>query len=262
MSDKLKAVKTYFLKHRFITNIVYPLIGVGVILLVWYIAARAVDIEMILPSPARSFEEFFALLAEADFWVAVGNTIGRTLFCFFLGFAVAAVTASLSAFVKPVKRLLSPIITVLRSVPTMSIILIAIIALRSDESPVLVTFLIVYPLLHASFERALENVDPYAVNMSKVYGVPVYKRIFMLYIPSVLPDVFAASKSNISLALKVMIASEVLAQTFDSMGVNMQIARIYLDTALLMGWTIMAIVLSFLLEGVVALIKRLTLRWL
>ena len=171
-------------------------------------------------------------------------------------------TASLSAFVKPVKRLLSPIITVLRSVPTMSIILIAIIALRSDESPVLVTFLIVYPLLHASFERALENVDPYAVNMSKVYGVPVYKRIFMLYIPSVLPDVFAASKSNISLALKVMIASEVLAQTFDSMGVNMQIARIYLDTALLMGWTIMAIVLSFLLEGVVALIKRLTLRWL
>ena len=214
-------------------NIVYPLIGVGVILLIWVIGAAAVGMEMILPTPSRAFEEFFKLLKESEFWLAVGNTLARTILSFVLGFLAAAVTATLSAFVKPAGRIIAPIITVLRSVPTMSIILIAVIALRSTQAPVLVTFLIVYPLLHSSFERALENVDPYA----------------------------AASKSNVSLALKVMIASEVLAQTFDSMGVNMQISRIYLDTAQLMGWTLAAIIMSFALEGAVSLLKRFTVRW-
>lgn len=75
-----------------------------------------------------------------------------------------------------------------------------------------------------------------------------------MYIPAMLPEVLTAVGSNISLALKVMIASEVLAQTFESMGVAMQIQRIYLNTAGLMGWTIAAIVLSFLLEIAVKLI--------
>ena len=61
--------------------------------------------------------------------------------------------------------------------------------------------------------------------------------------------------------MKVMIASEVLAQTFDSMGVNMQISRIYLDTAQLMGWTLAAIIMSFALEGAVSLLRRVTVRW-
>lgn len=261
MRVNAEKLKNFFIKNAWMANIVYPLIGVGVILLVWFIGAAAVGIEMILPTPARAFEEFFRLFGEKEFWTAVGNTLARTLVSFALGFAVAAITATLSAFVKPAGKIIAPVITVLRSVPTMSIILIAVIALRSTEAPVLVTFLIVYPLLHASFERALESVDPYAVNMSRVFRVPVVKRIFRLYVPAVLPDVFAASKSNVSLALKVMIASEVLAQTFDSMGVNMQISRIYLDTALLMGWTIMAILLSFALEGAVSLIRRLTVRW-
>ncbi len=254
-------IKKFLSGNAWIANIVYPLIGVGVIMLIWFVGARVVGVEMVLPAPARAFEELLGLLGDKTFWSAVGNTLGRTLLSFVSGFAAAAVTATLSAFVKPVSKIIAPIITVLRSVPTMSIILIAIIALKAARAPVLVTFLIVYPLLHASFERALENVDPYAVNMSRVFGVPLYKRIFVLYVPAVLPDVFAASKSNVSLALKVMIASEVLAQTFGSMGVYMQISRIYLDTALLMGWTLAAIGLSFALEGVVVLLKKVTVRW-
>ena len=82
-------------------NIVYPLIGVGVILLIWVIGAAAVGMEMILPEPSRAFEEFFKLLKESEFWLAVGNTLARTILSFVLGFLAAAVTATLSAFVKP-----------------------------------------------------------------------------------------------------------------------------------------------------------------
>ena len=242
MSDKAKTLRKLFADKHIIGNVVYPVIGIGVVLLFWYLLSVIVGIEMILPSPARAFEEFFALFSESDFWTAVSGTMLRTLTAFGIAFALAPVTSALSVFVEPVGRILSPIITILRSIPTMSIILIAIIAFKPTESPILVTFLISYPLLHASFSHAITNVDPFIVNMSKVY------------IPAMLPEVLTAVGSNISLALKVMIASEVLAQTFESMGVAMQIQRIYLNTAGLMGWTIAAIVLSFLLEIAVKLI--------
>lgn len=254
MSDKAKTLRKLFTDKHIIGNVVYPVIGIGVVLLFWYLLSVIVGIEMILPSPTRAFEEFFALFSESDFWTAVSGTMLRTLTAFGIAFALAAVTSALSVFVEPVGRILSPIITILRSIPTMSIILIAIIAFKPTESPILVTFLISYPLLHASFSHAITNVDPFIVNMSKVFKVPVYKRIFKMYIPAMLPEVLTAVGSNISLALKVMIASEVLAQTFESMGVAMQIQRIYLNTAGLMGWTIAAIVLSFLLEIAVKLI--------
>ena len=75
-----------------------------------------------------------------------------------------------------------------------------------------------------------------------------------------LPEVLTAVGSNISLALKVMIASEVLAQTFESMGVAMQIQRIYLNTAGVMRSWIAATVLSFLLEIAVKLIALVLVR--
>lgn len=261
MSDNRKSLKKLFTENRIFGNVVYPVAGIGVVLLIWYLAALFIGVEMVLPSPGRAFEEFFTLLTEEEFWVSIGNTLLRTLVAFALAFAVAALTSSLSVFVSPVGRALSPIITILRSVPTMSIILIVIIAFKPTESPVLVTFLISFPLLHAAFFHALSEVDPYCVNMSKVFKVPVAKRIFGLYIPAILPDVFSATGSNISLALKVMIASEVLAQTFESVGVAMQIERIYLNTAGLMGWTIAAIILSFVLEFIVKILSKLVLRW-
>ena len=211
--------KRFASKAELIGNIAYPVIGAGVFLLI---------------------EEFFDLLGTKEFYVAVGGTLVRALISFALAFVFAVLLAVAGYLLPPLSKILAPIVTVLRSVPTMSIILLSLIWLTSKESPVLITFLIVFPLLYSSLERSLKNIDGYALSMSKVFGVPVLTRIFRMYIPAVLPDTIAASRSNISLGLKVMIASEVLAQTVNSMGVAMQISRVYLDTAALMGWTIAA----------------------
>ena len=243
--------KRFASKAELIGNIAYPVIGAGVFLLIWFIAAEITDMEIILPAPARAFEEFFELLGTKEFYVAVGGTLVRALISFALAFVFAVLLAVAGYLLPPLSKILAPIVTVLRSVPTMSIILLSLI----------ITFLIVFPLLYSSLERSLKNIDGYALSMSKVFGVPLITRIYRMYIPAVLPDTIAAARSNISLGLKVMIASEVLAQTVNSMGVAMQISRVYLDTAALMGWTIAAVILSYLLEGAVLLIGRLLVRW-
>lgn len=243
------------LKNKNIANLLYPLIGVGLFVLVWYIASKVVGIEMILPSPQQSVKSLINLFGKQDFWLAVGNTLGRSLYAFIISVLFAIVLAIIGYVLPIFAKIISPLVVLLRSVPTMSIILLALIWLDASSAPVLITFLILFPQLYSSFLSSLNGINVELIDMSKAYKVPLYKRIIGLYVPEVLPTSLDAMKSNVSLGVKVTIAGEVLAQTFASMGVNMQISKMYLDTAELLGWTIVAVLLSYALEGVFTLIK-------
>ena len=243
-----------------LTNLLYPTIGVGLFVLIWFIVAEVIGVEMILPTPVESIKRLFMLLGTNDFWLAVAGTLGRALYSFTLSTALAILLAVISYLLPVFAKILSPIVIILRSVPTMSIILLALIWLDSKSAPVLIAFLILFPQLYSSFLSALNAVKEELIDMSKASKVPVFKRVIGLYVPEILPSSIDAMKSSVSFGVKITIAGEVLAQTFNSMGVSMQISKLYFDTAELLGWTIMAIVLSYALEGVFSLIKYFVVR--
>lgn len=65
--------------------------------------------------------------------------------------------------------------------------------------------------------------------MSRVYKVPLKKRVFSLYLPSAAPYVLREAGSAAAFALKLVVSAEVLVNTYKSLGGKMQEARIYLD---------------------------------
>ena len=151
---------------------------------------------------------------------------------------------------------MSPIVLLIRIMPTMSIILLALIWFNSFQSTILVAFCVIFPMLYTSFCDAIHGVDEDLIEMSKVYKVNKYNQIFKMYLPQTLPMALTGIKSSIGLNLKLVIAAEVLAQTANSIGVNMQLANIYLNTATLLAWTVVAIILGGVFEGIVLLIEK------
>ncbi|MBO5777178.1 MAG: ABC transporter permease subunit, partial [Clostridia bacterium] len=124
-------------------------------------------------------------------------------------------------------------------------------------APVFVGFLIAFPLLYQGIYTAIVGVDKDLVEMAKFYKVKSRDIVFGLYAPEIAPQVFDVSKSTLSLTLKVIIASEVLTYAKDSIGIEMQKANQAFDVAVLLGWTLVAILLAFILEGIVAGFKKL-----
>lgn len=244
-----------------VLDVIYPLIGVAIFVLIWYIIALITDIEMILPTPGRTIKELWLLLQSKKFWLAVGGTSLRAIAGFLVALGVAAVLSVISYLCPPVGKIFAPIVVIARAVPTMSIILLAIIWLSAKTVPLLVSFLLVFPVLYGSFSSALNDVDKRLIDISKAFEVPLLRKIFKMYLPYVAPSALDAIRSGISLSIKVTIAGEVLAQTSSSMGINMQISRAYLDTPALLAWTIVAILLGYFAESIVYLIKRITIRW-
>lgn len=241
-------------------GVIYPLVAICLLIAVWEIFAAAVNIELIVPDVKTTFSHLFALLGQKTFYKAVGNTLLRSLISFALA-AVFAMALSLLSLIDAIKKLLSPIIKVMRSIPTMSIILLTVIWLKPSTSPILITFLIIFPIMYSGFFSAIAGVDKELIEMSKTYKVPIKNRIFQLYLPQIMPSALDNMQSSISFTVKVIISAEVIAQTRNSMGIMMQLARGYLETAELLAWTLAAIALSYLLELVVYGIKKIVVRW-
>lgn len=244
-----------------IKKLLYPFVAIFAVILIWYAVALVISREYILPSPLSSINTFFLLIGEQAFYKAVGGTLLRSLISFFVAFFSAVIFACAAAVMQPLKRMLSPIIVILRATPTISIILLSLIWLKSDTAPILIAFLIVFPAMYTAILGGIDSTDSLLIEMSKVYKVRKIDTVTKLYIPYVLPTVFTAMKANISLNLKIIIASEVLAGTIVSMGFEMQLSKLYLETPQLLAYTIAAVLLGFFLEIAVEGISKLVIRW-
>lgn len=248
-------------KFKNYLNIIYPILSLLLFFVIWIILARIVDLEVILPSPKVSIQSLGEIIITKEYWISIIETLKRTLISFLLSMSTAIIFAVLSSLIKPIYKLLSPIVIIFRAIPTMAVILLSLIWFKSQITPLFIAFLIIFPILYSNFYSSFSNIDKDIIEMSKIYNVGKKNMIFKMYLPAVAPSIFDSIRSSISLNVKLIIAAEVLAQTRNSIGVMMHISQVYLDTAMLVAWTITAIILSYLLELIVALIKRLVVRW-
>lgn len=242
---------------RFITNMLYSITVIIIVLIIWYIASICIDVELILPTPYVAFSNVGSYLASKEFWVSFGWTYLRCIEGFILSFCIAMIFAILAYMSNTLERLLNPFMGIIRAVPTMAVLLILIIILRPNQTPIVVAGIVICPILYQSFLASLKGIDPNLIEMVEVYKVPKSKQIFQFYMPSVLPAVFSHSVSGFSLTIKLIIAAEALAQTANSIGKMMQFAKVNIEIEKLFALTIIAIAISLISEAIVRLVQRL-----
>lgn len=245
------------MKKTVLYNLIYPLCALIVFVIVWAIVANAYNKPLIVPNPLEVLQSLGGLIVTQQFYSAVLMTFGRTILGFLLSVAFAWILAELSAVNKVARSVLSPFVVIMRTLPTMSVVLLFTVWFTSKLTPILVCFLIACPLLYSAFVLRLTTNNTDINQMCQVFQISNRTKLLRLY-PRILLNEFLRQAGSIcSLALKVVIAGEVLAYTANSIGTEMNIAKMNIQTANLIAWTVVAILLSFAIEGIVLLIKRL-----
>lgn len=249
------------MKKRISYQWIYPIITAVLFFAVWMIVTAAVGKEYIIPGPAATFRALGQIL-KTDFFRILLSTFLRAFIAFLTSFTLAAAVCAISVFVKGFHKIISPIVTFLRATPTMSVIMICLIWLDGNAAPIVIASLVLFPMLYAAFYASYQGVDGDLVELATLYRVSPLKRITGLYLPCMLPSVLSASKSNIGLAVKLTVAAEVMSQTGRDIGIgiSMQMTRYTLDTAGLLAWTIVAVLLAAFLETCVFLIAKITIK--
>ena len=219
-------------------------------LAVWQLAAAAVGKELLLPGPPAVMKKLIELASAETFWRTLARSILRVL-TGILSAVVLGVLAGLFTHKSRLAReLLSPIMTLLKSTPVASFIILALVWLGREVVPVFIAGLMVLPVVWANTAAGLAGIDPQLLELAQVYRFPRRKTFRRIVWPSVLPHLRAALRSALGLGWKAGIAAEVLTVPPYSIGKSIYEAKLYLETTELFAWTAAVVALSFLIERV------------
>ena len=249
----------HFRKYRW--NYLFSGLAVAVMWGVWVAAYFAVGNKYVVPSFTETMRELGALFASGTFWESFGGTLWRTVAGWLLAFAFAVLFAAAGVASKKFRSFFAPFVSVFRTLPTMAITLMLLIWSTPLVAPVIVTFLMLFPVTYAQLMAAYGEIDPQLFEMARVYGVPRREVLCKIAVPGMLPAVFSQAGPNLSLSLKVTISAEVLVSTFRSLGGMMHEAANYLQVAEMFALTILALLVGGLFEFALHFLTRITARW-
>ena len=174
---------------------------------VWYFLYLSVHQELLLPSPVHVAKRLAELLQTKGFYIETALSLARILAGFFAGVAAGTLTAAATVFCKPLYALLKPVITIVKTTPVASFILLALVWIKRDGVPSFISFLMVLPIIWANVSKGLAEADPELLEVARIFRFPVRKKIKEVYIPSAKPYFYAGCTTASGLAWKAGIAA-------------------------------------------------------
>jgi NitT/TauT family transport system permease protein len=228
-------------------RLAYSIGGIALVFAVWFIFYITVKNSVIVPSPTFTIKKVGELFTEKFFYSALFSTLLRVVIAFLISAIFAVITASFAYKFNAFANVFGVIVSVMRSLPTLAVLLIILVKVKRTEAPVYVCFLTLFPLLYTAVYSSLKSINTDLEDMCKVYKTPAIKKVRYLYIPSLFPKLYLDFSSAFSFGLKLTVSAEILASVYGSVGGAMQEAAIY-DTVMLFALTLVVCVIGIIIE--------------
>lgn len=215
---------------------------------IWQIASMWLGQEILLASPVSVLKKLSGLIFTVDFWQSIGFSFGRIIFGFTLA-VVLGILLGIAAYASEVVEiLLNPLISVIKSTPVASFIILCLIWIPSRNLSVFISFLMVLPVIYTNILTGIQQTDRQLLEMANVFEISMGRRIGYIYFSQILPYFITACRLSLGMCWKAGVAAEVIGVPSGSLGEKLYHAKIYLNTPELFAWTIVIIAISVLFE--------------
>ncbi len=226
-------------------------------LTVWHLAAWGVGRDFLLASPVDVLRRLAELSVTVPFWATVGTSLLRIAVGFVTAMVVGGATAALAERFRVARILLEPLVTTIRSMPVVSFIILVLLWTDASWLAAITSFLIVWPLMHATLFDGIRRRDRHLVEMTAVFKVAWWRRFRSVDVPAVTPYLVTACTAGIGMAWKAGVAAEVIGIAHGSIGARLYEAKLFLASADVFAWTLVIVIASVgCQKAVVWLIRR------
>jgi ABC-type nitrate/sulfonate/bicarbonate transport system permease component len=202
-----------------------------------------------------------------DTWLfeRVGSDVGPSMVRLFIGYFLAVVVGiagGVALGLSPVLgRVAAPIVEFLRAIPAPALLPFALLVLGVGNSSKIfvIAFVCLWPILLNAID-GVAGVDPTLVDTGRVYRIPVSDRLRHVVLPAAAPQIFAGMRTSLSLALILMVISEMVAS---SNGIGYFVLQSQRSFAIPEMWSgiILLGILGYLFNAVFLLLERRALAW-
>lgn len=216
----------------------------------WKLLSALVGNGLLLPGPVAVLHRLGQLSLTGLFWKVTAFSLLRVLAGALLAVLLGTVLAVLCCRWKVADALLSPFMTVVKSTPVASFIVLLLLFLGRDLLPVVIVLLMALPVIWGNLCAGIRTTDPLLLRTAKVFGFSRGRTLRRVYLPSVMPHFLSACRTSLGLSWKAGIAAEVLTVPALSMGKLLMEAKQYWEVTDLFAWTVMVVLCSLLIEKV------------
>lgn len=245
---------------RFGENLAYAL-GLPILLLViWGIWASASPAAF-FPSPLIIFEAFVDTWVGPAFVTDVLPSLGRLAFGIVLSVLVGIVAGTLIGLIRWLRELLEPMLEFFRAIPPPVLIPIVAVLLGPTDT-MKVTVIVagsIWPVLLNTID-GVRATDSVMTETARSFALTPAERIRYLVLPAASPRIMAGTRQSLSIALILMVISEMF---YSSSGLGYRIVyfqRNYLIAEMWGGILLLGLI-GVLLAAIFGFVERRVLRW-
>ena len=226
----------------------------------WYARRAAALGSDALAPPSAAAKAFVGAAMDGSLWLATGFTLGTAALGLLLGAVLGIALGLVLGLSRRAAQLGSVSIEVLRPVPSVALIPLAMLGfgfgVRMELA--IVAFATFWPLL-VLVQSAVRQVEPRLLEVSRVLGLSSRERAFKIVLPAIVPRLFVALRLGVAVALVVAVTVEIAANP-NGMGYAMMIAQQSFDPALMLAWLGWIGVVGFAINAGMLLLQRMVAR--
>ena len=209
--------------------------------------------------------EIFETFGETWVFERVGSDVVPSLLRLAAGYALAVAVAILAGIPlglnATARRAAAPIVEFLRAIPPPALLPLAIVVIGVGNSMkvLIIAFVCLWPVLLNTID-GIRGIDPTLTETTRVFGVRGLTRLRLVVLPAAGPQIFAGMRTSLSLAVIMMVISEMVASTNGIGFFVLQSQRSFAIPEMWSGILLLGI-LGYVLNVLFALVERRVLAW-
>ncbi len=198
-----------------------PIASIGLLLLVWLIAAVLVADAQVLPQPHALVGPFWNELKSGDLTYHLSQTLIRVAWAFVLAMFVGSVIGLSMGRSQRLNRWLDPWLVVFLNLPALVLIVLCYLWIGLSETAAIVAVTLnKVPNVAIIIREGARALSPDTDALAKVYRMSAWSRLRHVHLPQLAPFIAAAARGGISVIWKIVLVVELLGR---SNGVGFQI---------------------------------------
>ena len=201
------------------------------------------------------------MIQNGELWENLGISVLRVLQGYLLASVLGIIAGILIGLSRHLDRLTELLIQIIKPIPPIAWIPLVILWFGIGESgKIFLIFLGGFFTILINVIDGIHQTDMKLIEVSKSMETPFFKHIFMMVIPSALPNIFTGLRTGLSSCWMCVVAAELVSST-TGLGYLIMNARQFGKTDVVIVGMLTIGIIGKIMDSLLKLIEKLIIRW-
>lgn len=209
---------------------------------------------LVFPDVREIAGTFFRLLGEGRTWRLMGTTLIHLAEALAVSTLLGILLGTGEGLSPFLRTLLRPMMILLRAMPMIVLVVVIMVVTRYDRAPVIAAALVLTPMISEAVSEGIQHIDPVLLDVYRLNSGLNARVLCSVHLPLTAGYLRQAFVNAAGMGLKVVVSTEYLVQTRDSLGKAVYSSAYFNEYAEIYAYALIMVFLVLLLtEGLPAL---------